>query len=72
MQVPQNVILELAWTTKDSSAERKTYCGWSGQASKPLTPNSVFLHGQNSKLDVLEMDPQLGLAVGLTEGQKVI
>lgn len=31
----------------------------------------MFVHGQDSKLEVLEMDPQLGLAIGLTEGQKV-
>jgi peroxin-1 len=50
---------------------KKVYCGWSGEASKPLQPNSVFTHGPNGKLDVLEMDPQLGQAIGLQDGQKV-
>lgn len=68
--MPQNVILDLSWTTKDGSS-KKTYAGWSGEASKPLSPNAVFTHGQNSKMDVLEMDPQLGQAIGLVEGQKV-
>jgi peroxin-1 len=56
----------------DKSTPKKIYCGWSGQASKPLQPNSVFIHGANGKLDVLEMDPQLGMAVGLQDGQKVM
>lgn len=55
----------------DKSPAKKIYCGWSGEASKPLQPNSVFIHGANGKLDVLEMDPQWGMAVGLQDGQKV-
>jgi len=55
----------------DKSPAKKIYCGWSGEASKPLQPNSVFIHGANGKLDVLEMDPQWGIAVGLQDGQKV-
>lgn len=54
-----------------TTTDKKIYCGWSGEASKPLQPNSVFIHGANGKLDVLEMDPQFGLAVGLKDGQKV-
>lgn len=50
---------------------KKFYCGWSGEASKALQPNSVFTMGPNGKLDVLEIDPQLGTAMGLQEGQKV-
>ncbi|RCI02644.1 Peroxisome biosynthesis protein pex1 [Rhizopus stolonifer] len=65
-KVPQNVILEIS-----SGDNKKVYCGWSGEASKPLQPNSVFIHGANGKLDVLELDPQLGTALGLQEGQKV-
>ncbi|OBZ91846.1 Peroxisome biosynthesis protein PAS1 [Choanephora cucurbitarum] len=64
-KVPQNVILEISLENK------KVYCGWSGEASKPLQPNSVFTHGANSKLDVLELDPQFGTALGFQEGQKV-
>ena len=72
VQLPQNVILEISWSTaKDGSNKKKTYCGWSGEASKPLPPNAVFTYGENSKLEVLEMDPQVGQAVGLVEGQKV-
>lgn len=56
----------------NEKANKKVFCGWSGEASKPLQPNSVFIHGANGKLDVLEMDPQLGLAIGLQDGQKVI
>ncbi|KAI8330998.1 P-loop containing nucleoside triphosphate hydrolase protein [Chlamydoabsidia padenii] len=70
-KVPQNVILELGWSNKPGEENKKGYFGWSGQASKPLPPNSVFTHGANGKLDVLEMDPQLGTAIGLSEGQKV-
>ncbi|KAI8073284.1 P-loop containing nucleoside triphosphate hydrolase protein [Gongronella butleri] len=70
-KVPQNVMLELAWTPKGGADARKAYFGWSGQASKPLPPNSVFTHGADGKLDVLEMDPQLGTAIGLSEGQKI-
>ncbi|KAF7730872.1 Peroxisome biosynthesis protein pex1 [Apophysomyces ossiformis] len=71
LQVPQNVVLEIAWSTKSNEEAKKAYFGWSGEASKALPPNSVFTHGQNSKLDVLEMDPQLGMAIGLNEGEKV-
>ncbi|KAI9273142.1 P-loop containing nucleoside triphosphate hydrolase protein [Helicostylum pulchrum] len=74
-KLPQNVILEIASTLTTSSPTtthpKKIYCGWSGEASKPLPPNSVFTHGANGKLDVLEIDPQLGQAVGLQDGQKV-
>ncbi|KAJ8659027.1 hypothetical protein O0I10_005409 [Lichtheimia ornata] len=69
-KLPQNVILDLSWTTKDGTS-KKTFAGWSGEASKPLSPNAVFTHGQNSKMDILEMDPQLGQAIGLMEGQKI-
>ncbi|KAI8141634.1 P-loop containing nucleoside triphosphate hydrolase protein [Fennellomyces sp. T-0311] len=68
-KLPQNVILDISWTGKEG--KKKTFCGWSGEASKPLPPNAVFTHGQNSKLEVLEMDPQVGQAIGLAEGQKV-
>ncbi|KAI8373910.1 P-loop containing nucleoside triphosphate hydrolase protein [Blakeslea trispora] len=64
-KVPQNVILEISLDNK------KVYCGWSGEASKPLQPSSVFTHGANGKLDVLEVDPQFGAALGLQEGQKI-
>ena len=67
LQLPQNVILEIV----GGAPSKKIYCGWSGEASKPLSPNSVFTHGAHGKLDVLEIDPQLGLAVGLQDGQKV-
>lgn len=70
----QNVILEVVGASSnstDKSPSKKIYCGWSGEASKPLQPNSVFIHGVNGKLDVLEMDPQWGMAVGLQDGQKV-
>ncbi|KAI9306558.1 P-loop containing nucleoside triphosphate hydrolase protein [Cunninghamella echinulata] len=70
-KVPQNVILEISWANKPNNTTKKTYFGWSGEASKPLPPNSVFTHGANGKLDVLEIDPQLGTAIGITEGQKV-
>ncbi|KAI9322669.1 hypothetical protein BX666DRAFT_647762 [Dichotomocladium elegans] len=71
-KMPQNVVLEISWSTKkDGSNKKTTYCGWSGEASKPLSPNAVFIHGENSKLEVLEMDPQLGQAIGIDEGQKV-
>ncbi|CEP16460.1 hypothetical protein [Parasitella parasitica] len=73
-QLPQNVILEVVDGTAnaaDKAPAKKIYCGWSGEASKPLQPNSVFIHGANGKLDVLEMDPQWGMAVGLQDGQKV-
>ncbi|KAG0174872.1 Peroxisome biosynthesis protein pex1 [Apophysomyces sp. BC1034] len=70
-KVPQNVVLEIGWSTKQNGETKKAYFGWSGEASKALPPNSVFTHGPNSKLDVLEMDPQLGMAIGLTEGEKV-
>lgn len=70
--MPQNVILEIVGVHDNKQQPtKKVYCGWSGEASKPLSPNSVFTHGANGKLDVLEMDPQLGLAVGLQDGQKV-
>lgn len=72
--MPQNVILEVVGDSSnstDKSQVKKVYCGWSGEASKPLQPNSVFIHGANGKLDVLEMDPQWGMAVGLQDGQKV-
>lgn len=70
--MPQNVILEIVGAPSSQQQQpKKIYCGWSGEASKPLSPNSVFTHGANGKLDVLEMDPQLGLAVGLQDGQKV-
>lgn len=72
--MPQNVILEIASalpTNNSSTHPKKIYCGWSGEASKSLPPNSVFTHGANGKLDVLEIDPQLGQAVGLQDGQKV-
>jgi peroxin-1 len=71
LQVPQSVILELTWSNKPGDENKKGYFGWSGQASKALPPNSVFTHGANGKLDVLEMDPQLGTSIGLSEGQKV-
>lgn len=67
--MPQNVILEIS--PVDQKTTKKVYCGWSGESSKPLPPNSVFTLGPNGKLDVLEMDPQLGTAIGLQEGQKV-
>ncbi|OAD07300.1 hypothetical protein MUCCIDRAFT_137986 [Mucor lusitanicus CBS 277.49] len=73
-KLPQNVILEVVSApnnSTDKSPAKKIYCGWSGEASKPLQPNSVFIHGANGKLDVLEMDPQWGMAVGLQDGQKV-
>lgn len=74
-KLPQNVILEIVGVNDNKQQQqqpsKKVYCGWSGEASKPLSPNSVFTHGANGKLDVLEMDPQLGLAVGLQDGQKV-
>ncbi|KAL9538989.1 hypothetical protein MBANPS3_010537 [Mucor bainieri] len=74
-KLPQNVILEVVGASSGnadkSPAGKKIYCGWSGEASKPLQPNSVFVHGANGKLDVLEMDPQWGMAVGLQDGQKV-
>ncbi|KAL7321939.1 Peroxisome biosynthesis protein pex1 [Mucor circinelloides] len=73
-KLPQNVILEVVGASTnaaDKSPAKKIYCGWSGEASKPLQPNSVFIHGANGKLDVLEMDPQWGMAVGLQDGQKV-
>lgn len=63
-KLPQNVVLEISVDAK------KFYCGWSGDSSRPLQPNSVF--GPNAKLDVLEIDPQLGTTMGLQEGQKVI
>ncbi|KAG1055850.1 hypothetical protein G6F43_002212 [Rhizopus delemar] len=62
-KLPQNVVLEISIDAK------KFYCGWSGDSSRPLQPNSVF--GPNAKLDVLEIDPQLGTTMGLQEGQKV-
>ncbi|CAO3681391.1 Peroxisome biosynthesis protein pex1 [Rhizopus azygosporus] len=68
-KLPQNVILEIS--PVDQKTTKKVYCGWSGESSKPLPPNSVFTLGPNGKLDVLEMDPQLGTAIGLQEGQKV-
>lgn len=73
-QLPQNVILEIASSSPPNTNQqnKKLYCGWSGEASKPLNPNSVFTHGPNSKLDVLEMDPQLGLSSGFTDGQKIL
>ncbi|KAI8997534.1 P-loop containing nucleoside triphosphate hydrolase protein [Pilobolus umbonatus] len=71
-KLPQNVIVEIvAADTPKNGQNRKFYCGWSGEASKSLQPNSVFIHGANGKLDVLEMDPQLGMSVGLQDGQKV-
>ncbi|GAN06890.1 conserved hypothetical protein [Mucor ambiguus] len=73
-KLPQNVVLEVVGTSNNNankSPAKKIYCGWSGEASKPLQPNSVFIHGANGKLDVLEMDPQWGMAVGLQDGQKV-
>lgn len=73
-KLPQNVILEVVGASSnnaDKPSASKIYCGWSGEASKPLQPNSVFIHGANGKLDVLEMDPQWGMAVGLQDGQKV-
>ncbi|KAI7894222.1 P-loop containing nucleoside triphosphate hydrolase protein [Mucor mucedo] len=63
-KLPQNVILEIQTNTK------RHYFGWSGEASKALPPHAVFT-AQNNKLDVLEMDPQVGLAIGLQDGQKV-
>ncbi|KAG1469689.1 hypothetical protein G6F56_003111 [Rhizopus delemar] len=69
-KLPQNVILEIAIVDSKTSS-KKFYCGWSGEASKALQPNSVFTMGPNGKLDVLEIDPQLGTAMGLQEGQKV-
>ncbi|KAI8968604.1 P-loop containing nucleoside triphosphate hydrolase protein [Mycotypha africana] len=77
-KLPQNIILEItssngndSTSSKTSADDRRFYCGWSGAASKPLQPNSVFTHGANGKLDVLELDSQLGTAFGLQEGQRV-
>lgn len=63
-QLPQNIVLEI----QGNQDQKKVYFGWSGEASKPLPANAVFTHG---KFDVLEMDPQVGLAAGLQDGQKI-
>lgn len=64
--MPQNVILEI-----QTGTSKKLYFGWSGEASKALPPHAVFTQTNGTKLDVLEIDPQVGQAVGLQDGQKI-
>ncbi|KAL0077722.1 P-loop containing nucleoside triphosphate hydrolase protein [Phycomyces blakesleeanus] len=67
-KLPQNVMVELSWPSQGTT--QKAYCGWSGEASKPLDPNAVFKYG-NPPPDVLAIDPQFGQAIGISEGQLV-
>ncbi|CAO3655559.1 unnamed protein product [Mucor hiemalis] len=54
-KLPQNVILEIVGVHDNKRhPTKKVYCGWSGEASKPLSPNSVFTHGANGKLTCLK------------------
>ncbi|CAB4388534.1 unnamed protein product [Rhizophagus irregularis] len=57
-QLPQNVVIELSW--QESKSSRKSYVGWSGNHSK-----------QSGTIDIIEIDPQFGTAIGLHDGQKV-
>jgi peroxin-1 len=59
-KLPQNIIIELSW--QDSKSPQRSYVGWSGSTSKQSDANA----------DIIEIDPQFGMAIGLHDGQKVI
>ncbi|KAK9728067.1 Peroxisome biosynthesis protein pex1 [Basidiobolus ranarum] len=64
-----SVVLELSWHDASLSSTRKSYVGWAGGSSSARQGGHPSTHKTN--LEILEMDTQFGLAMGLRDGQEV-
>ncbi|ORY05217.1 AAA-domain-containing protein [Basidiobolus meristosporus CBS 931.73] len=64
-----SVVLELSWHDASLNSVRKTYVGWAGGSSNARQAGHPRTHKKNA--EILEMDTQFGLAMGLKDGQEV-
>lgn len=67
-QRPQGIILHISPLVTGSSQAREAYLGWSGLAAASSLGLGGVGAGDRDVLETMEMDPEVGAALGLAEG----